>query len=1064
MIRRAIAISLSSNGRRQKTVSVATDNQMRRCIKLRGPHFDTHILSSQRQSRMYTAAAFTSSINNGIGCNSGHAGSSVAMGSPLSLAAVGRHNLLRSPLYNNLQQQQHSSFFHTSTPVWNKKKKKKRGGGGKKKTMNRMKSHLKADLEDLIGIPYGSFNFQQDIMNSSSSTPRPSHPSKRERRRNKRHSNMKQHQSTYQHETHSKSGRLIMTNEKLQQLLDNDSHQVPPPIITKYVSDNAKNLIHSAQSKMLYTHKYEHEALGPNNDRLFYATLHTEFSETSCFPSNVIIPQSTTSIQEDNGKENTLHLVNIGAARSKKRAETLAATDFILNLHELGINIQSPPDLAAIKRLQKDEIIKSKIVKSQMILEVLNVSRPIVTTSEYQRGGGGYITNIEFYCRGTPISITGSVGKSKSEAEGNAMIEIIQQGSIFYNFIGSKKMNDILTQIDESPGGHVAALQIKPLPEEALDVLNGAGLGNDTKHWERMEEHDKLKKRYEEEFHARQQMKNQDDEREGGRFSSFLDKRGNNGAEVNEIYIKEEESRLEKAVNDPEGKQGQMKSVRDALPIKAIREDLIDALKTQQVVVVSGGTGSVSCLCLLHPVAYPNVHMLTIETSSYQYTTQGKSTQCPQYILEDAIAYNKGSDTRIVVTQPRRIAAISVAERIANERDEEVGKSVGYAVRFNKKAPRDSASIEFVTTGILLRRLINDPSLSDISHVMIDEVHERDIDTDFLLVLLRDLLKKRPELRVILMSATLDAESFGEYFSNEDDSTSVPVMSVPTKPRHPVEVIQLEDMAGDGKVLVDDIPADVQGLAQSLLRLQDLQLQLDLEEAIAEDAAALRIQTRSLAEDEGNISNDEDDTDSSDSDSDSSDDEGSSSLQSSSSSKRLKALRRAVAMRSKARGQTKPISNAPVTKLQMSEKKEIGELTTRLVAKLAEHVAKVELDAGRKGSVLCFFPGLDEIKEAMSILEEDSSLKKKIKVLPLHSTIPQQDQQKVFIPADYGTVKVILATNIAESSVTIDDVLAVVDSGLVRELNWDAEKSMSTMVTVPTSKASATQVSYILVG
>ena len=384
---------------------------------------------------------------------------------------------------------------------------------------------------------------------------------------------------------------------------------------------------------------------------------------------------------------------------------------------------------------------------------------------------------------------------------------------------------------------------------------------------------------------------------------------------------------------------------------------------------------------------------------------------------------------------------------------------MGYAVRFNKKAPRDSASIEFVTTGILLRRLINDPSLSDISHVMIDEVHERDIDTDFLLVLLRDLLKKRPELRVILMSATLDAESFGEYFSNKDDSTSVPVMSVPTKPRHPVEVIQLEDMAGDGKVLVDDIPADVQGLAQSLLRLQDLQLQLDLEEAIAEDAAALRIQTRSLAEDEGNISNDEDDTDSSDSDSDSSDDEESSSIQSSSSSKRLKALRRAVAMRSKTRGQSNAISAVPVTKLQMSEKKEIGELTTRLVAKLAEYVAKVELDAGRKGSVLCFFPGLDEIKEAMSILEEDSSLKKKIKILPLHSTIPQQDQQRVFIPADYGTVKVILATNIAESSVTIDDVLAVVDSGLVRELNWDAEKSMSTMVTVPTSKASATQVS-----
>jgi len=1011
---------------------------------------------------MYTAAAvFSSSINNDIGCNSGHFGSSVAMGYPPMPAAVGHHHYQsphRFPLLNNLQQQ-HSSFFHTSTPVWNKKKKKKRGGGGEKK-MNIVRRHLNQDLEDLIGIPYGSFNFEQDFMNSSSSTP-PRHTRKRERRRNKRHSNMKQHQSTYQHETHSKSGRLIMTNEKLQSLLDNDAHQTPPPIITKYISDNAKNLIHSAQSKMLYTHKYEHEALGPNNDRLFYATLHTEFSDTSCFPSNVIIPsQSTTSIQ-DNDKENTLHLTNIGAARSKKRAETLAATDFILNLQELGINIQSPPDLAAIKRLQKDEIIKSKILKSQMILEVLNVSRPIVTTSECYQGGKGYISNIEFYCRGTPISITGSIGKSKSEAEGNAMIEIIQEDSIFYNFIGSKKMNDILSQIDKSPGGHVAALHISPLPEEALDVLNSAGLGNDTNHWERMEEHDMLKKRYEEEFHVRQQKKNQN---ERGRFSSFLDKRGNNGTEVNEIYIKEEESRLEKAVDDPEGKQGQMKSVRDALPIKAIREDLIDALKTQQVVVVSGGTGSVSCLCLLHPACtskcpYANLFVIIISL----YTTQGKSTQCPQYILEDAIVNSKGSDTRIVVTQPRRIAAISVAERIANERDEEVGKSVGYAVRFNKKAPRDSGSIEFVTTGILLRRLINDPSLSDISHVMIDEVHERDIDTDFLLVLLRDLLKKRPELRVILMSATLDAESFGEYFSNEDDSAYVPVMSVPTKPRHPVEVIQLEDMAGDGTMLVDDIPSDVQGLAQSLLRLQDLQLQLDLEEAVAEDAAALRIQTRSLAEDEGNMSNDEDDTDSSDSDSDSCDDEEGSSIQSSSSSKRLKALRRAVAMRSKARGQSKPVSAAPVTKLQMSEKKEIGELTTRLVAKLAEHVAKVELDAGRKGSVLCFFPGLDEIKEAMSILEEDSSLKKKIKVLPLHSTIPQQDQQRVFIPADYGTVKVILATNIAESSVTIDDVLAVVDSGLVRELNWDAEKSMSTMVTVPTSKASATQVSYILV-
>lgn len=102
---------------------------------------------------------------------------------------------------------------------------------------------------------------------------------------------------------------------------------------------------------------------------------------------------------------------------------------------------------------------------------------------------------------------------------------------------------------------------------------------------------------------------------------------------------------------------------------------------------------------------------------------------------------------------------------------------------------------------------------------------------------------------------------------------------------------------------------------------------------------------------------------------------------------------------------------------------------------------------------------VDEIKEAMKILEDevDPVLKEKMKILPLHSTIPQHDQQQVFVPADAGTVKVILSTNIAESSVTIDDVLCVVDGGLVREMNYDPEKSMSTMVTIPTSKASATQ-------
>jgi HrpA-like RNA helicase len=334
---------------------------------------------------------------------------------------------------------------------------------------------------------------------------------------------------------------------------------------------------------------------------------------------------------------------------------------------------------------------------------------------------------------------------------------------------------------------------------------------------------------------------------------------------------------------------------------------------------------------------------------------------------------------------------------------------------------------------------------------MIDEVHERDIDTDFLLVLLRDLLKSKPDLRIVLMSATLDAESFGRYFSSTGDNM-VPVMSVPTKPRHPVEVIHLEDMACEKATTTTSMTPsrNIQNLARSLLQMHDQQLQFELEEAIAEEAAATRVEARSIAEDDGIL----DDEESSDSEYDDSVNKNDNDItQSLSPPSRLQALREAVSMRKE------NINILKVKRQTPKKKKEIGEITTKLLAKLAQHVAQEETDARRKGSILCFLPGLDEIKEAQAILEEEcnSSLRAMIQILPLHSTIPQEDQLKVFIPAPDGTVKIILATNIAESSVTINDVLAVVDGGLVREMNYDAEKSMSMMETVATSKASATQ-------
>ena len=314
-------------------------------------------------------------------------------------------------------------------------------------------------------------------------------------------------------------------------------------------------------------------------------------------------------------------------------------------------------------------------------------------------------------------------------------------------------------------------------------------------------------------------------------------------------------------------------------------------------------------------------------------------------------------------------------------------------------------------------------------------------------------MAKKPELRVVLMSATLDAESFGTYFSREREGANpVPVMSVPAKPRHPVEVIHLEDMAGESSSSEDDdFSFELQELAKSLLGAHDRQLQLDLEEADAEEVAAARLEARSFAEDEGEVTLDS--SDSSDSDDETYDDSLDPYV--GRRKRRVQALRRALSMRNDATGKT---SGGFPKSRSRREKREVGDITVAMVAKIAQHVTKMETGAGRKGSILCFLPGWDEIKAVTEILEKSPRhLKSKMTVLPLHSTIPQEDQHKVFEPAKDGSVKVILSTNIAESSVTIDDVLVIIDSGLVREMYYDAEKAMSSMETVPTSRASATQ-------
>lgn len=193
---------------------------------------------------------------------------------------------------------------------------------------------------------------------------------------------------------------------------------------------------------------------------------------------------------------------------------------------------------------------------------------------------------------------------------------------------------------------------------------------------------------------------------------------------------------------------------REKLPISAMRAEIMDAINENSVVIIRGNTGC------------------------------GKTTQIAQYILEDYLSSGQGAWCNIYVTQPRRISAISVAERVANERCESLGESVGYTVRFETAMPRPYGAILFCTVGVLLRKL--EAGLRGVSHIIVDEIHERDVNSDFLLIVLRDMIHTYPDLRVILMSATIDTTLFSEYFGN------CPVLEVPGR-AFPVQQFFLED-------------------------------------------------------------------------------------------------------------------------------------------------------------------------------------------------------------------------------------------------------------------------------
>ncbi|CAI5497941.1 unnamed protein product [Closterium sp. Naga37s-1] len=394
----------------------------------------------------------------------------------------------------------------------------------------------------------------------------------------------------------------------------------------------------------------------------------------------------------------------------------------------------------------------------------------------------------------------------------------------------------------------------------------------------------------------------------------------------------------------------EMKRKRGELPMAAVREEVVQALREGDVVVVSGETGS------------------------------GKTTQVPQYIFEDAEASGKAGFCNIVCTQPRRIAAISVAERVAAERCE---------------PPVGSGSRGGGPAGVVGY------------HVRLDAVK------DFLLVILRDLLARRqhmrrqmphlPALKLVLMSATLDASLFATYFSG------CPVIQAQGR-TFPVEMKYLEDVyESTGYNLSSDSPAALRSESnQSRAKGSKAaagggsKTKQKLLKAGWGDDASLQAETVNPDYDASRYSDYSDST--------------------------RKNLRRV----------------------------DEGTIDYEL---LEDVVAHIDSTCG-PGAILVFLPGMGEIQYLWDRLAASRQFGAPGKVewlLPLHSSVSAAEQRQAFNSPPSGVRKVVLATNIAETSITIDDVVYVVDVGKQKETQFDARRGMTSLVEAWVAKANVRQ-------
>ena len=362
-------------------------------------------------------------------------------------------------------------------------------------------------------------------------------------------------------------------------------------------------------------------------------------------------------------------------------------------------------------------------------------------------------------------------------------------------------------------------------------------------------------------------------------------------------------------INERENKEGSMSKLeadllmkkniqyqRKILPIFEYKEKILELLKTNQIIIIEGETGS------------------------------GKTTQIPQYLYESGYCNNK---KKICITQPRRVAAMSVATRVAFEMNVKCGHEVGYAIRFEENVTL-TTKIIYMTDGIFLRYLLSDNQMSDFSVIIIDEAHERSIYTDVIFGIIKQLIQKRKDLRVIISSATLSTTKFQNYFFE------APVIQVPGR-RYPVDIYYTKSPEPDY------------------------------------------------------------------------------------------------------------IEAAVITALQIHISQ-------------ADELFKEE---NYGGDILIFLTGQEEIELAKRMI--NNQLKKlrgqipNCVVLPIYAALPSEEQAKIFLPVVRGERKIILATNIAETSITINGIAYVIDSGFCKQMCYDPRTGLETLAITPISKANAKQ-------